>query len=93
MTLDQIRSDEALTKWLDSTINSRRFQFVMQMLDEQHPMRFVETTTVTPSTAEKKLGMIEGYQLAIERLKLCTKFQPLQGPMPPATFEAPQPDE
>lgn len=93
MTLDQIRSDEALTKWLDSIINSKRFSFVMQMLEEQHPMRFVETSPVTPSTAEKKLGMIEGYQLAIERLKLCTRFQPLQGPMPPATFEPAQPEE
>jgi putative component of membrane protein insertase Oxa1/YidC/SpoIIIJ protein YidD len=78
---------------LDSTINGKRFQVVMEMLDEQHPMRFVETASVTPSTAEKKLGMIEGYELAIARIKLCTKFQPLQGPMPPATFEAPQTEE
>lgn len=93
MTLDQIRADEALTKWLDSIINSKRFSFVMQMLEDQHPMRFVETTPVTPSTAEKKLGMIEGYQLAIERIKLCTKYQALPGPMPMATFEAPEPDK
>ena len=92
MTLDQIRSDEALTKWLDATINSKRFQFVWEMLEESHPMRFVETTPVTPSTAEKKLGMIEGYQLALERLKLCTRFQALPGPMPMATFQAPEPE-
>jgi len=90
MTLDQIRSDEALTKWLDSTINGKRFQIVMQMLEDQHPLRFVETGAVTPSTAEKKLGMIEGYELALTRIRLCANFQPLQGPMPSATFEPPQ---
>jgi hypothetical protein len=93
MTLEQIRADEALSKWLDATINSKRFQLVWQMLEEQHPMRFVEAGPVTPSTAEKKLGMIEGYQLVLERLKLCTKYQALPGPMPMATFEAPEPDE
>ena len=89
MTLDQIRSDEALVKWLDATINGKRFQHVMDMLQEQHPMRFVDTAPVTPSSAEKKLGVIEGYELAIARLKLCTKYQPLQGDMPMATFEPP----
>ncbi len=87
MTLDQIRSDEALTKWLDSTIKGKRFQLVMQMLEETHPMRFVSTAPVTPSSAEKKLGEIEGYELAITRIKLCAQYQPLQSGMPMATFE------
>lgn len=93
MTLDQIRADEALTKWLDSIINGRRFKPVMDMMEATHPMRFVEPTPVTPSTAEKKLGIIEGYELALARLKLCTQFQPLMGPMPQARFEPENPTE
>lgn len=93
MTLEQIRSDEPLAKWLETFINGQQFQVVMKMLDESHPMRFVETTPVTPSSAEKKLGMIEGYELALARIRLCTKYQALPGPMPVATFQAPEPEE
>jgi len=90
MTLDKIRSNEELTKWWASVFNGKKFEPIAKMLQANHPMRYVDPGMVTASSAEKKLGMIEGYELALERLRLCAQFEQPLGELPPATFADPE---
>lgn len=66
---------------------------IWKMLQDTHPMRTMDNAPVTNSTAERKLGEIQGYQLAMERLQLCAQFQQPPGEMPTATFEQPKDEE
>lgn len=86
MTLEVLRSDEILTKWFAGIYDRKQFQVIWNMLQESHPMRHTDGAPVTASTAEKKLGVIEGYELALERLRLCAQYQPLPSALPEATF-------
>lgn len=94
MTLDQFRSSEDLTKWWAKVYNHRNFQdFLLPALGEKHPMRFVDIAPVTTSSAEKKLGKIEGYEEALVYLKLATTISIPQAEMPPASFADPISEE
>lgn len=89
MTLETLRSDEILTKWFASVYERKQFQAIWKMLQDSHPMRHTDGAPVTASTAEKKLGVIEGYELALERIKLCAHYQALPSALPPASFADP----
>lgn len=89
MTLETLRSDEILTKWFASIFDRKQFQAIWKMMQDTHPMRHTDGAPVTASTAEKKLGVIEGYELALERLRLCAHHQALPSALPDATFSPP----
>lgn len=86
MTLAELRKVEQVTEWWGKVYASSRFVPILKMLSDTHPMKFVDPTPVTPSSAEKKLGMIEGYELCLERLRLAGQYDPAMPQMPPATF-------
>ena len=87
MNLDDIRQNEELTKWWASVFNRKQFQDgIFKMLQDTHPMRFVETGGTTEASATRRLGMIEGYEMALEKLRLAAQYQQPKGEMPPATF-------
>lgn len=94
MTLEKLRSNEEIVKKWASTFNSKIFQDgVWRMLQTQHPLRYSDPYPVTTASAEKRLGMIEGYELALERLRLCAQYTEQAGEMPVATFADPEPPE
>lgn len=90
MTLDQLRSNEAFVKWFGGVSNTPMFVELLKALDAGHPMRHTDGQPVTASSAEKKLGTIEGYELCLERIRICA--QPLipDSGMPTETFAPPE---
>jgi len=89
MNLNEIRADEELVKWWAQVCKTDNFYKINKMMQDTHPLRFVETTPVTTSTAEKRLGMIEGYELAMEKLRLCSEFLSIPTHIIPS-FEPPE---
>lgn len=86
MTLAELRKIEQITEWWGKVYFSNRFLPIKEMLLDTHPMKFADLMPVTPSSAEKKLGMIEGYELCLERLRLAGQYDTAMPQMPPATF-------
>lgn len=94
MDLNEVRSQQSIVQWWAAVYHHKNFQTViLKMLHDTHPLRFVDTAPVTTPSAEKRLGMIESYELALERLRLCAQFQQPPGEMPTATFEPPKEEE
>lgn len=91
MNLQTIRSNKALAEWWSGIFVSQNFQAIWKMMNENHPLRFTETgSTVTTPSSDKRLGMIEGYELALRRIELCGQFEEPLGEMPTvATWESP----
>lgn len=89
MTLHTIRSNKALADWWAGIFASPNFQSIWKMMNDSHPLRFTEAgAAVTTPSSDKRLGAIEGYELALRRLELCASFEEPLGEMPTtATWE------
>ena len=93
MNLNDIRTDEKLVEWWAQICRTENFYKINKMMQDTHPLRFVDPGPVTASSAEKRLGHIEGYELALERIRLCGEhFIPVPLPGEP-TFEPPEIEE
>jgi hypothetical protein len=93
MNLNDIRSDEKLVEWWSQICRTENYYKINKMMQDTHPLRFMDPGPVTPSSAEKRLGQIEGYELALERIRLCGEFiGPVFVPTAP-TFEPPEIEE
>ena len=91
--LSDIRTDEKLVEWWSSICRSEGYVRILKMMQDTHPLRFVDPGPVTPSSAEKRLGQIEGYELALERIRLCGEYAgPAAMQMMP-TFEPAETEE
>ena len=90
MNLNDIRSDEKLVEWWSQICRTENYYKINKMMQDTHPLRFVDPGPVTPSSAEKRLGQIEGYELALERIRLCGEYlKPIPLQTEP-TFEPPE---
>jgi hypothetical protein len=91
MNLNDIQANEDLVKWWSKVVNHANFRDgIMKMLNDTHPLRFVDTSPVTTASSDKRLGTIEGYELALERIRLCSQYQPKLGDLPPPSFSPPE---
>lgn len=85
MTIKEFRQNQVLVDWWRKAFYKKEFQVLWQMLQDMHPMRFTDGTAITSSSAENKLGNIQGYELLLERLRLCTTMDEIME-LPDPTF-------
>lgn len=91
MKLDEVRANEELVKWWTKVYHHQNFQKgIKVMLEDTHPLRFLDANPVTTPGSDRRLGMIEGYELALERLKLSAQYQPSIETTLNPTFEPPE---
>jgi hypothetical protein len=64
--LHEWRSSAALVQYAGQLLKSDGFRDLLAMLEEEHPHRAI----VTNVTSEKHLGMIHGYNLLLQYLRL-----------------------
>lgn len=89
MTIEAFRKNEELVAWTAKLFRSRNWELLMQTLRDTHPMH--ETTPserYNNDGATWKLGVIEGYNLLINKLETMGTPVATQE-MPVATFEPP----
>lgn len=72
MTIKEFRQNQMLVDWWRKTFNRKEFQAIWQIMADLHPMRYTDSTPITTPSAERKLGEIQGYELALGRLKELT---------------------
>lgn len=86
MKLSDVRANRVLTEWWMGVMAHPNFKVVWQMMNENHPLRFPEVAQTTTPGSDRRLGYIEGYELALRRLELVASFEPGPEALPAPTF-------
>lgn len=90
MRLSDWRANDDLVQWMAKLTRSGNWKLLVEMMREEHPMNYVDTDPrITESQASKKLGVIEGWNMAM------TNFQSAATPArvvvePESVFEPQQ---
>ena len=88
MNLEAFRKNEKLVAWWSKTYGNSNFGELLKMLEQDHPLRSTDDRTrFSSAAAENYLGVIQGYELVLERLKLATQYTNETNPLLEAKFE------
>lgn len=88
-TLEEVRGNQPITEWWAAVMAHPNFALIWKMLNEGHPLRFVESAQPTDASSSKRLGTIEGYELCLRRLELAAQFQAPLMELPPPSWMPP----
>lgn len=86
--LRDIQNDKALCDWWAAITNTPEFGKIWKMMNDTHPLRFVDPSMpVTTPSSDKRLGVLEGYEIALSRLMAAATHVPAMASLPDPTFE------
>ena len=94
MTLEELRRNPTFVEWWRKTMDSKGFAPVWEMLNETHPMKKTTSQIMLSMEASSNyMHYIQGYELALERMRAAAQPLIAAEQLPEPTFERPEVEE
>ena len=94
MTLEQLRKNPTFVESWRKIMESQRFAPIWEMLNETHPMKKTTSQIMLSMEASSNyMHYIQGYELALERMRAAAQPLTMAEQLPEPTFERPEVEE
>lgn len=87
MTVNDFKNAHSLVDWLRGIQSDRNWEMLLESIDGSHPRKSIESG-ITETECIRKLGVIEGFDMALDMIKYMGKPNLPDEPLEP-TFEDP----